>query len=117
MKMPQRKHLKWIIAALGVLAIATGLVIYANRSTREVMFLLKFAEPAGPAPVKQDEIDAALGKGYEITFSDAYGSQESPKSMKIVGLRIPAEVPEADVAAKLNRLPHVKSVDVMTKKR
>jgi hypothetical protein len=118
MTMPQRKHLSWIIAACVVLAIPTWLGIQALRApTREVMFLLKFDEPVRPNVVTQDEIDAVLGGGYQLTFSDTYGPPAKKNVVKIVGLKVPGNLSDADIATKLERLRYVTSVEVMTRKR
>ncbi len=111
----QRNHLRWTIVGV-ILAISAGIVILALRTpTREVTFLLKFSEDVRPNAVTQGDIDAALGKGYPLTFSDSYGAPG--KFMKIVGLKVPEAATNAEIAARLERLPDVKSVDVMTRKR
>jgi hypothetical protein len=118
MARPQRKYLSWIIAACVVLAIPTWLVIQAVRGpTREVMFLLKFSDPVRPNVVTQDEIDAVLGGGHMLTFSDTYGSREKNNVVKIVGLQVRGNLSDADIATKLERLRHVTTVEVMTRKR
>jgi len=118
MKAWPKKYKRWIIAAGVILAIAAGLVIQAVRTpAREVMFLLKFSEPVRPNVVTQGEIDAVLGKGYTLTFSDSYGSLEKSNLMKIVGLKIPDDASSAEVATLLERLPQVKSVEVMKRNR